>query len=507
MKTASRIRGAIFALIVIVGALALLELSARLLEHTLVSRSSSTPAQPGWQTEFFGSLFDWHEPDPHLLWRFKAGLRNQLITTNAEHFLGDDIPKAKGPDEYRILILGDSSPVGLGLKSRRQTFGELLRYALDKYWGGRKKVEVVNAAVSGYSSEQIVRQLELTDWDYDPDIVILYCGNNDASISGHYSDRELLESEKMIGVRSFFSRSALYRILRSVLVKKPDESTAADRLVVRVSPRRFGENLQSMIDQCRNHHTPLIICKPPVPLLWPAGLQFKPFLHVNGENGQLLLPPQMAVILGRNLAYCLDENLMHDIYGCFDPFTGQVLGSAYVQDDSPDTVARRLSDSLESDSTDPVLYNNLGVAEWRSRRDHTADSLFHIARELFVREHPQLSRPAVAAAGSPFLYNIGVNLLTADSTDRMAGCVPAGPARVYLDSALQADYFSLRIKRPYTEEIDRFVGAPWVAVVDLPKLFCQNGGEKLFVDHCHPTAEGHLLITTTIFDTLRTRQW
>ncbi len=507
MMTSSRIRGAVFALALIVGVLTLLELSARLLEHMLVSRPRALPSQPGWQTEFFGSLFDWHEPDPHLLWRFKAGLRNQLINTNADHFLGDDIPKEKKPGVYRILILGDSSPVGLGLKSRRQTFGELLRYALEKYWGERKKVEVINAAVSGYSSEQIARQLELIGWDYHPDVAILYCGNNDASISGIYSDRELLESEKFVSVRSVLSRLALYRILRSLLLKKPVESATPGRLVVRVSPRQFGENLQFIIDQCREHHTPLIICKPPVPLLWPAGLQFKPFLHVNGKNGELLLPPQIAAVLGRNLAYCLDENLLHDIYGQFDPFTGDVLRSAYAQADQPEDVISRLADSLVRDSANSVLYNNLAVAYWRSHYYHTADSLFHIARRLFVNQHPQLDRPAVTAAGSPFLYNIGINLLTADSAAATTGCVAAGHARAYLDSALQADYFSLRIKRTYWQEIDRFTGAPWVSVIDLPKLFCQNGGENLYVDHCHPTAEGHLLIATAVFDTLRTRQW
>jgi len=507
MKMPSCLRGAIFALGIFVAVLAVLELAARLLENTLISRSRPVPTQPGWQTEFFGSLFDWHEPDPHLLWRFKAGLRNSLITTNADHFLGDDIPKEKQADEYRILILGDSSPVGLGLKSHRQTFGELLRYALEKYWGERKRVEIVNTAVSGYSSEQIARQLELTGWDYHPDIVILYCGNNDASVSGIYSDRELLALEKFVGVRSALSRSALYRIMRSFLVKRPTEIADPNRLVVRVSPKRYGENLQSMIDQCRNHRTPFIICKPPVPLLWPAGLQFKPFLHVSGADGELLLPPQMAAILGRKLAYCLDENLMRQIHGSYDPFTDEVLKSAYTEADSSGDNIARLSDSTALDSTDPVPYNNLGVAYWRSHGNRTADSLLHTARKLFVSAHPQENLPAVAAAGSPFLYNIGINLLTADTTDSITGCVPAGPARVFLDSALQADFFSLRIKRSYYEEIDRFVGAPWVSVIDLPKIFCQNGGEKLFIDHCHPTAEGHLLIAETIFDTLRTRQW
>lgn len=502
-----RLRRLVFAFIIIMVVLGASELAARLLEHTLVTRSQPAPLQSGWQTEFFGSLFDWHEPDPHLLWRFKAGLRNQLIATNADHFLGDEVSKEKPPGVYRILILGDSSPVGLGLKSRRQTFGEVLRYALEQYWNERRKVEIVNAAVSGYSSEQIVRLLELKGWDYHPDVVILYCGNNDASISGAYSDRELLESEKLIGIRSVLSRLALYRILRSMLIERPVASADPDRLVVRVSPRRFGENLRSIVDQCQQRGTPLIICKPPVPYLWPAGLQFKPFLHVNGADGEVLLPPQMAAILGRHLAYCLDDNLLHDLYGKFDPFTGEVLRSAYTEpNDSGDAISR-LTDLLEHDSTDPVLYNNLGVAYWRQHHNRMADSLFHIARRLFVAEHEQIDQPAITAAGSPFLYNLGINLLTADTIAGSISCVTTGPAFTYLDSALQADYFSLRIKRPYWTEIDRFRGAPWVSVIDFPSIFCRNGGEKLFIDHCHPTADGHLLIARTVFDTLRARQW
>ncbi|MCP4567027.1 MAG: hypothetical protein GY841_05540, partial [FCB group bacterium] len=181
-------RQILYALIIIGVCLIALESIARVIETQLSGSGENMAGRRGWQTEFFGSLFDWHENDPDLLWRFKAGLDNPLIKTNSDHLLGPEISKTKDAHTFRLLLLGDSSPVGLGLTSRRQAFGEQVRYLLDKQIDASRRVELVNAAVSGYSSEQIVRLLKLHGEEYDPDLVILYCGNNDASISGAYPD-------------------------------------------------------------------------------------------------------------------------------------------------------------------------------------------------------------------------------------------------------------------------------------------------------------------------------
>ena len=76
-------------------------------------------------------------------------------------------------------------------------------------------------------------------------------------------------------------------------------------------------------------------------------------------------------------------------------------------------------------------------------------------------------------------------------------------ADVMLDSALQADYFSLRIKRVYQEAIDSVGRLDNVTVIDLPTIFEENGGDCLFVDHCHPTLEGHRLIAQALFNAIR----
>jgi len=498
----------LYAIIVTLTALAALEGAARLVEAYALSARAASTESPGWQTEFFGSLFDWHEPDPDLLWRFKTHLRNPLIMTNSEHMLGEDISRAKAPGTYRVLIIGDSSPVGLGLASRRQTFAEILRYLLDKYRAGRENVEVLNAAVSGYSSEQVSRFLALKGWVYDPDVVVVYCGNNDGSISGPISDQQLLEAQRLKTVRSVLSRMALYRVLRTMLASQGGPSYQTnDSLTVRVSPERFETNLRAIIDQCRRHGRPVIFLKPPVPYLWPAGLQFQPFLHVTGKDGRVLLPQAMADFLGRNMKYCLDTALFHKLYAQSDVFTRAVYGSAYTGIDDPEKALVEGQAPAARDSTDPLALNNLGVAYWERGRFQAADSAFCEARRAFATRYGDLRTPLVSAAASPFFFNTAINLLAADSAHSERWYDTASLAFAYLDSALQSDYFSLRIKRAYWEKIDALKGAPGVAVIDLPGLFQRNGGEGLFIDHCHPTAQGHILIAQQIYDTIRARDW
>ncbi|MCP4704574.1 MAG: SGNH/GDSL hydrolase family protein, partial [candidate division Zixibacteria bacterium] len=73
----------------------------------------------------------------------------------------------------------------------------------------------------------------------------------------------------------------------------------------------------------------------------------------------------------------------------------------------------------------------------------------------------------------------------------------------YLDSALQSDYFSLRIKDEYKFIINQLSEHENVLVIDLPSVFRDNDNEKLFIDHCHPTEMGHKIIADEIFKVLK----
>jgi lysophospholipase L1-like esterase len=353
---------------------------------------------------------------------------------------------------------------------------------------------------------QVDRFLALRGWDYRPDLVIVYCGNNDASLSGPWTDRELIERQRFRTARAALSHLATYRLLRGFLQRGRVKDDSAEP-VVRVSPEEYEIDLRSIITQCRTHDCPVIILKPPVPRLWPAGLQFKPFLQLTGTDGRVIVPDRMATVLKQPISYCLDAERFKQLYGRGDIFTRAVFLSASTDTLPPEQAMEYHREQADRQPDDPVAVNNLGVAWWRMGRYDDADCALHRAREIFTQAHARDTAPSVYAAGSPFLYNLGINLLSAASGDTNTSFDTTTVAYAYLDSALQADYFSLRTKRPYWEAIDRLAREPGVTVIDLPRIFRENGGERLFFDHCHPTAEGHRLIAQAIVRALTSHGW
>ncbi len=485
---------ALFSIVAVAIALGVLETGARLVEHYGCQTGPVPAESSGWQATFFRTFHDWHEPDPDLLWRFKANLEHPLITTNSSHLLGGKINRKKSESVFRILLLGDSSPVGIGLSSRKQAFGEQLCRMLDVVLTDYSRVELINTTVPGYSSEQIRVYLESEGWQFEPDLTILYCGNNDASISGYLTDRELLQQQSFGPARKLLSELALYRMARVALTSaNAPEELQPDMLRLRVSTDRFHQNLKSIAALCAEHSSPLVIVKPPVPLLWPALLQFK-VLGDRCSEGRPIMPEAMRQVLAREIKYCFDPVRFSHLLDNTDVFTQLVIQSAFTDSLAPVEAISLYSRQLDIQPDDAVTINNLGVSYWQAGNYRQAETTLRRARETYVRTTTNLS-PAFVAGGAPFLYNLGVNLLSMSERDT----TKLAEAYTALDSALQADYFSLRIKAVYLDQIDRLEGLPNVFLYDPSPAVRSNGAESLFIDHCHPTVEGHRLIATGLF--------
>jgi lysophospholipase L1-like esterase len=357
-------------------------------------------------------------------------------------------------------------------------------------------VELVNAAVAGYSSEQILRYLDLRGWSYNPDLVLVYCGNNDASVSGFLSDRELMTQQKLKAARRLAANSALYRLMRSLIEgSRSTEQTPPDNqpLVVRVTPDQFSENLETIATQCAERSCPLVIMQPAVPLLWPAGLQFKVFQTVTGESGSLILPEPMRRAFGRPMKYCFDWDEIAERYGDGDPFTRSVYGSAYVDSMAPSEAIRDYIAQVTADPDDAIAANNLGVSYFDDGHPDTAAAWIARGRQQFGHQNPVPQDFATSASHSVFFYNHGIARLSAARSE-----MDSTRALDLLDSALQRDYFSLRIKRTYADKIEAlplaFDGGVWV--LDVAAALAVDDDkplaiEAMFIDHCHPTARGH----------------
>ena len=46
-----------------------------------------------------------------------------------------------------------------------------------------------------------------------------------------------------------------------------------------------------------------------------------------------------------------------------------------------------------------------------------------------------------------------------------------------------------------------------MSVVDVESAFAENGAERLFIDHCHPTVLGHRILANILFQEIVAKQY
>jgi len=118
----------------------------------------------------------------------------------------------KPKDIFRIICLGDSVPFGytsLAVKTE-ETYPKLLESILQER--SNNKIEVINAAVPGYSSLQGLRYFKRDLLKYEPDLVILHFGPNDTAPALYFSDKEQpIQPDWLMDFRNFLSKSKIYQ--------------------------------------------------------------------------------------------------------------------------------------------------------------------------------------------------------------------------------------------------------------------------------------------------------
>ncbi|HSG99965.1 MAG TPA: SGNH/GDSL hydrolase family protein, partial [candidate division Zixibacteria bacterium] len=357
----STIRKTLYALLITVVALVALEFGLRALEPDVAAVSASPG---GWQAKFFAQFLGWHEPDADLLWRHRSNLHNPLLTTNSVGLLGPEISPYKSKRARRILLLGDSTPVGIGLKRRADAFGERLTALLNEL-NPDFEWELINAAVSGYSSAQVARAAPRLISKYQPDVIVVHVGANDASLSGAQSDRAALAARGSSLARVALEKSALARTLARLLGKS-QFSDPAGPLQLRATSAEFAENISLTIALAEQSHRPLVLIKPAAPRLWPAGLQFKVFRHFSDSLGEPLMPPRLRELLGADLLYCFSAEMRAALYPELDEFTERALAAQFADSLSVEGTLVMYRNAVEADSADFVALNNVGVTLWKA---------------------------------------------------------------------------------------------------------------------------------------------
>jgi lysophospholipase L1-like esterase len=198
------------------------------------------------------------EKDPWLFWQLKANSTAPLdhgkmtgFIANGDRMRNPEVPVERGPNDFRVLCLGDSITFGWGVRYEEAyptLLAELLREALP----GRE-VHVLNAACSGYSTHQGAEMLRRRGLEYRPDVVTIWFGWNDSAVWDGMTDSE---HARLFAREHLLTLSATYRALSHVLRRASHrdvrrERKEAEERQPRMPPADYRARLREMIELAR----------------------------------------------------------------------------------------------------------------------------------------------------------------------------------------------------------------------------------------------------------------
>ena len=112
-------------------------------------------------------------------------------TTNINSYgmRGPEISKEKADDVYRVMFIGGSTAFGSGSTSDETTIPGYLQQKFNNE-NLDKKIEIINAGISGYYSLTEIFYIKNFLLEFEPDLLIVYDGIND---SGYSQDNQPFE--------------------------------------------------------------------------------------------------------------------------------------------------------------------------------------------------------------------------------------------------------------------------------------------------------------------------
>ena len=108
-----------------------------------------------------------------------AFLMGVPVSINSEGLRDREFSLEKPPDVYRVMMLGDSTTFGWGVKEEDTAAKFLERKLNANLPAGYSRAEVMNAGVGNYDTVQEVTYYETIGWKFHPDLVVLVFFIND----------------------------------------------------------------------------------------------------------------------------------------------------------------------------------------------------------------------------------------------------------------------------------------------------------------------------------------
>jgi lysophospholipase L1-like esterase len=231
------------------------------------------------------------ENDPELFWRLVPGQKLpddawplRGVISNGQGLRQDhEIPLEKNAGELRVLFLGDSCTFGYGLLHNEGFVYRVeakLRAAFPQ-----ARLECINAGVPGYTLFQGVHFLETRGFRYQPDLIVLNFGWNDAAQwedgagdPDHYGPRLVCQYVPQL------RESRLYQLAWAAIDRWKNDGVPPRK---RVLPEEFRSLLARIDEDARQHGAELLL------LVWPAELNvardLPPNVQIRTDNQLELL--------------------------------------------------------------------------------------------------------------------------------------------------------------------------------------------------------------------------
>ncbi|MEI8011786.1 MAG: SGNH/GDSL hydrolase family protein [Candidatus Omnitrophota bacterium] len=160
----------------------------------------------------------------------------------------EEIIVKKQPGVIRIILLGTSSTEGYKV-SKMDNYASQLQQLLNKKYGNGK-FEIINAAVGGYVSYQLLIFFKEVLFKLSPDMVILYLGHNDTFYYSFFTARDYYEK-----LRNIFDNSEINSEMKKRLIHyglnaiNPFYSFLAESrlfgyFLIKISEMRFMNRIQ-----------------------------------------------------------------------------------------------------------------------------------------------------------------------------------------------------------------------------------------------------------------------
>lgn len=183
------------------------------------------------EEEWVGQDKRFYRYDPLLGWSKIPNMNTMRVSVrgknrvfyqiNSKGIRGPEYSYNKKPDEYRILILGDSFADGYMVE-----FEDLFSEAMKRRLNNRRSnmhVEVINTGVSGYSTDQELLFFQNEGKKYNPDLTILMFCENDITYNNQPKDWGM-------NYKPLFKLKNGRLVLTNIPVPKPDRFIYTEQL-------------------------------------------------------------------------------------------------------------------------------------------------------------------------------------------------------------------------------------------------------------------------------------